>query len=87
MVTTASTSITQYLESEEVALSVVHVHRASLPVFKAALSERCSIVACLNTQRTIPKIYVIVNHSIFHVCPAGLVSVDACWVVNVTSYK
>ena len=31
VVTTASTSITQYLESEEVALSVVRVHRAPLP--------------------------------------------------------
>ena len=34
VVATASTSITQYLESEEVALSVVRVHRAPLPVFK-----------------------------------------------------
>ena len=34
VVTIATTSITQYLESEKVALSVVRVHCASLPVFR-----------------------------------------------------
>ena len=67
VVTTASTSITQCLESEEVAFSVVHVHRAPLPVLRQHFRKDFPIVTCLNTQRSIP---------IFHVCLATLVPVD-----------
>ena len=62
VVTTASTSIAQYLESEEVVFSVVHVHRAPL------LRKNVPMVTCLTTQRSIPKI--------LSDCPASLVPVD-----------